>query len=80
MKCLLPDAATMHVGDTAMTCMTRAFTYKTMIMHAKQTKILLLLKKEKVLLPLLVNSEVLLSKESLLLLPLLPLSWRGSVF
>lgn len=39
---------------------------------------LLLLKKEKVL-PLLVSSEVLLSKESLLL-ALLPLSWRGSVF
>lgn len=40
--------------------------------------VLLLLKKEKVL-PLAVNSEALLSKESLLL-ALLPLSCRGSVF
>lgn len=52
---------------------------KSTTMHARWTKILLLLKKEKVLLPLLVNSEVLLSNEGLLL-PLLPLSWRGSVF
>ena len=76
---LISDAAKMHDDDEALTCVIRELTSKNMTMHASWTRHLLLLKREKVLLPLLVNSEGLLSRECLLL-ALLPLSWRGSVF